>query len=295
MRVQHVWIPWWDDIEIPSSFERTPSQVKDPREVTFYVPMYMGDGWTYSVIAEMPNLQYVQLPTAGYEGVIPYLRPDITLMNAKGVHEAATAELAVALAIASRRGMDAFIRGKAEQNWDHRRYPGLTDSRIAIVGFGSVGQRIAHYLSNFEVEITGYSRSGRNGSSLISSLDSNIHKFDVIFLATPLTAETHHLFDKQRLALMKDGALLVNVARGPVVDNASLEQELLSGRIFAALDVTDPEPLPKDHSLWNAPNLIISPHVGGDTDAFEPRIKKLISEQLFRIDRGEAVINQIAF
>ena len=94
---------------------------------------------------------------------------------------------------------------------------------------------------------------------------------------------------------MKDGALLVNVARGPVVDNAALEQELLSGRIFAALDVTDPEPLPKDHSLWKAPNLIISPHVGGDTNAFEPRIKKLISEQLFRIDRGEAVINQIAF
>ena len=78
-------------------------------------------------------------------------------------------------------------------------------------------------------------------------------------------------------------------------DNAALEAELLSGRIFAALDVTDPEPLPKDHSLWNAPNLIISPHVGGDTNAFEPRIKKLISEQLFRIDRGEAVINQIAF
>jgi phosphoglycerate dehydrogenase-like enzyme len=170
----------------------------------------------------------------------------------------------------------------------------LTDSNVAIVGYGNIGQTIAKMLSGFEVNVTAFSRSGRDGSLTFDHFDRLLPTFDVIILIVPLTDETHHLMNAQRLAAMKDGAALVNVARGPVVDTQALITELNSGRITAALDVTDPEPLPSGHPLWSAENVFITPHVGGDSQAFIPRGRKLVEEQMARYVSGQPLLHIVA-
>jgi phosphoglycerate dehydrogenase-like enzyme len=149
-------------------------------------------------------------------------------------------------------------------------------------------------LSNFDVNVTSFSRSGKDGALTFDHFDLLLPTFDVIILIVPLTDQTHHLMNAQRLATMKDGAALINVARGAVVDTEALIAELNSGRITAGLDVTDPEPLPSDHPLWKARNVIITPHVGGDSEAFTPRGRKLVEEQLARYASGQPLLHIVA-
>jgi phosphoglycerate dehydrogenase-like enzyme len=129
----------------------------------------------------------------------------------------------------------------------------------------------------------------------IAELDSIIGDLDIVILIVPLTEETRNLMDEKRIAAMKSGALLVNVARGPVVNTQALVQALNSGHIKAVVDVTDPEPLPEQHPLWRAPNIIISPHVGGDSAAFEPHGRALVEAQCQRLSKGQALINEITW
>ena len=216
------------------------------------------------------------------------------LCNATGVHDDSTAELAVGLAIASRRGIPDFVRDQDRATWNHKRYPSFSDSKIAIVGYGSIGQNVARNLSGFTVDVTGFSRSGRDGSLTMDKLDALLPTFDIVILVLPLNAESKHLFDARRLSLLKDGALIVNVARGGIIDTDALVAELNSGRIHAALDVTDPEPLPSEHPLWKAKNVLIAPHVGGDSTAFESRGKTLVEEQIARLAKGDPLKNIVA-
>ena len=153
---------------------------------------------------------------------------------------------------------------------------------------------MARNLSGFTVEVTGFSRSGRDGALTMDQLDGLLPAFDIVILVLPLNAESKHLFDARRLALLKDGALIVNVARGGIIDTDALVAELNSGRIQAALDVTDPEPLPSDHPLWRAKNVLIAPHVGGDSTAFESRGKKLVEDQIARLAQGAELKNIVA-
>jgi phosphoglycerate dehydrogenase-like enzyme len=148
-------------------------------------------------------------------------------------------------------------------------------------------------LAGFVVEVVGFTQSGRDNTIAISDLDKHLPSLDVVILILPLTKESKHLFDARRLALMKDGALLVNVARGGVVATDALIKELNSGRITAALDVTDPEPLPKVHPLWRAKGVLISPHVGGNTTAFESRARRLIESQLNLLAENKPLNNVI--
>ena len=228
----------------------------------------------------MKNLKVVQSPNAGFDDVLQVLPEGVTLCNASGVHYASTAELAVGLTIAARRGFATFASNKEKGQWVHTRNTALADSRVGIVGYGNIGALIAKQLSNFSVEIIPFTRSGANGSKKMSEFDSLLPTLDVIILIVPLNDQTRHLMNAERLAAMKNGAALINVARGPVVDTDALIAELNSGRITAGLDVTDPEPLPSDHPLWKARNVIITPHVGGDSEAFTPRGRKLVEEQL---------------
>jgi phosphoglycerate dehydrogenase-like enzyme len=207
------------------------------------------------------------------------------------VHDASTAELAVALSLASRRGIPDFVRDQDKENWNHQKRTSLSDSRIGIVGYGSIGKQVAKNLSGFDVEVIGFSKSGRDGAKKIEELDSYLPSLDIVILILPLNPESKGLFNKDRLAKMKDGSLLVNVARGPIIDTDALITELNSGRIFAALDVTDPEPLPKGHPLWKAKNLLIVPHVGGNSTAFEPRCRKLVESQLQLMVSGQPLKN----
>jgi phosphoglycerate dehydrogenase-like enzyme len=296
--MSHVVWSQWDDLEVPEGFTRLSPKNCDLKEddlssITFYVPPYMSGREGLLPSQKMGKLKTLQLLMAGYEDALEFAKPGIQLCNAKGVHDASTAELAVGLAIAVRRGFQDFLRAQHREEWIHKRYSSLNDSNIAIIGFGSIGQTLAKYLEVYEVSITGYSRSGGNGAKKIPEFDSDISNFDVIFLILPLNTESHHYFNTTRLSKMKDGALLINVARGPVIDTDALVKELYSKRIFAGLDVTDPEPLPKGHPLWSAPNCIIAPHVGGDSTAFESRGKKLVEQQLSNVANGQPLMNRV--
>ena len=199
------------------------------------------------------------------------------------MHTQSTAELAVALMLASSRGIDRFVRNQLQGAWRHETLQSLSGKRALVIGFGSIGKKIAEMLKPFEVEVVGVTRTGRDGTKPLSDLDPILPDFDIVVLATPANSESKQLMSAERLAMLKSGALLVNVSRGSTVDTQALVRELIEGRITAALDVTDPEPLPSDHPLWDLENVIIAPHVGGDSSAFEPRMLKLLDEQLARL------------
>jgi len=293
-----VWTQW-DDLTAPAAItllspKNFPLDTSDLSQVDFYVPLYMGGAAALSYAAKMPNLKTLQMLNAGYDDALAYLRPGLTLCNARGVHDASTAELAVGLAIASRRGFPEFMREQIAGRWSHHRTSSLSDSKIGIIGYGSIGKKIAQNLSGFEVSVTAFTQSGRDGSLTIDQLDSHLPQLDIVILILPLSDSSRHLFNAKRLAAMKDGALLINVARGPVVDTDALVAELNTGRIYAALDVTDPEPLPAGHALWSAKNLLLVPHVGGNSDAFEPRGRALVESQFNLLDAGSPLEHVVA-
>lgn len=262
-------------------------------QAELYVLPYAFNPRHTEVIARLPELRVVQTLTAGYEHVLPFLRLGVTLCNARGVHDASTAELAVALILASLRGIPDFVRAQDEARWAAASYPSLADRTVLIVGYGSIGAAVERRLVAFETEVLRVARRARRGVSEFSALPDLLGRADVVVLTVPLTNETRGLVDRDFLARMRDGALLVNVARGPVVDTRALLAELQSGRLRAALDVTDPEPLPREHPLWRAPGVLISPHVGGDTTAFLPRALTLIKEQLERFAAGRPLANVV--
>jgi phosphoglycerate dehydrogenase-like enzyme len=292
----HVVWSQWEDLIVPEGVTKlSPSncdlEKDDLSQITYYVPEYMSGRAGYLPSQKMSNLQIFQLPNAGYEDALEFVRPGMTLCNARGVHDASTAELAVGLAIAMRRGLNEFALAHQTGEWMHERRSSLNDSKIAIIGYGSIGQTLHKYLAVYDVEITAFSRSGRDGAKKMAELDGELSSFDIVFLILPLNDESRNLFNAERLSLMKDGSLLVNVARGGVVDTNALVKELNAKRIYAGLDVTDPEPLPTDHPLWKAPHCLISPHVGGDSTAFTSRGKRLVESQLARIAAGQEPIN----
>jgi len=171
----------------------------------------------------------------------------------------------------------------------------LYGKKVAIIGAGSVTTKIVSMLNAFEIQPELFARTSRDNIKDIKAFDESINRFEIVILIVPLTDETKHFMNSLRIAKMKSGALLVNVARGPVVDTAALLDALIAGKISAALDVTDPEPLPPDHPLWSAPNLIVSPHVGGNSTAFEPHGRKLIEEQCERYANNQPLVNEIAW
>jgi phosphoglycerate dehydrogenase-like enzyme len=289
----------WSDLKVPDGItlrspKDFPLDTSDLSEINFYVPSYMGGAAALSYAAKMPKLQVLQMPNAGYDDALAYVRPGLTLCNASGVHDASTAELAVGLALASRRGFPEFIRDQIAGTWDHRRFTSLSDSNIGVIGFGSIGKQVVKNLSGFDVNVTSFSKSGRDGSVKIEELDKHLPNLDIVILILPLTDESRHMFNKERLAKMKDGALIINVARGPIIETDALIAELNSGRLFAALDVTDPEPLPAGHRLWSAKNLLLVPHVGGNSTAFEPRGRRLVESQLALLAEGKTLNNIVA-
>ncbi|MFI1659357.1 2-hydroxyacid dehydrogenase [Streptomyces sp. NPDC020472] len=272
----------------------------DPARCVFYVVPYMkGTEIAVRPLAGMTSLRVVQTLSAGIDHVTPgigSLRPGVALCNAKGVHEASTAELTLALILASLRGIPGFVRGQDAEEWRAGFYPALADKSVLIVGYGSIGAAIEDRLAPFEcARVARVARSARTTERgpvhALTDLPALLPEADVVVLSTPLTPATTHLADAGFLGRMKDGALLVNVARGPVVDTNALLKEVENGRITAALDVTDPEPLPAGHPLWHAPGVLISPHVGGSTSAFMPRAKRLIAGQLRRFAAGEELSN----
>ena len=257
----------------------------------FYVPSYMAGEWAFEVMAEMPALQVCQLPTAGYEHALAHLPPGVTLCNAAGVHDASTAELAVGLMLTRLRRLDDMARAMSDGTFLHDRFDSLADKRVLIVGAGGIGQALARRLEGFECEVVLVGRTEREGVRARTDLDGLLPESDVVVLALPLDDASRGMVDARFLSRMKDGALLVNVARGGIADTGAILAEV--GRLTFALDVTDPEPLPADHPLWRAPGVFITPHVGGNTTAFLPRIGRLITDQVRRWQSGAELRNVI--
>ncbi|KUN81939.1 dihydrofolate reductase [Streptomyces bungoensis] len=274
----------------------------DPADCVLYVVPYM-KRWPVKVrpLEHLTGVRVIQTLTAGVDDVTARLsdiRPGVRLCNARGVHEASTAELALALTLASLRGIPQFVRAQAEGRWHSAFHPSLADKSVLIVGYGAIGAAIEDRLAPFELaRVARVARSKRTTARglvhPLTDLPSLLPDADVVILSTPLTEETRGLVDAEFLGRMKDGALLVNVARGPVVDTKALLAELDSGRLTAALDVTDPEPLPPGHPLWQTPGVLISPHVGGPSSAFLPRAKRLLVDQLTRFVNHEPLRNVI--
>ncbi|QOV35366.1 2-hydroxyacid dehydrogenase [Streptomyces ferrugineus] len=274
----------------------------DPADCVFYVVPYMKPaGLGQRPLPEMSGVEVVQTLSAGIDHVeagLKHLRPGVRLCNARGVHEASTGELTLTLILASLRGVPDFVRAQDRGEWLGGFRPALADKNVLIVGYGSIGAAIEDRLVPFELaRVARVARSERTTARgdvhPLTELPALLPEADVVILSTPLTEATRHLVDADFLARMKDGALLVNVARGPVVDTKALLAELETGRITAALDVTDPEPLPREHPLWRAPGVLISPHVGGPTSAFLPRAKRLLVDQLSRYVNREPLRNVI--
>ncbi|WP_240696396.1 2-hydroxyacid dehydrogenase [Cellulomonas sp. HD19AZ1] len=262
------------------------------------IPHYFVRPGGFDVLRDLPRLRYVQLPSAGYEHALPHLPPGVVLCNGRGVHDAGTAELAVGLTLAVQRDLPRAVRAMDEGRWDNPFGPSLADRRVLVVGQGSVGRAIVARFRPFEVDLVRVASSARDDAEGhvhgVDELPGLLPDADVVVLAIPLSRTSYHLVDAAALARMKDGALLVNVARGKVVDTDALLAELTAGRLRAALDVTDPEPLPPDHPLWHAPNVLVTAHQGGNTDATFPRVAALVRRQLEALLAGEPAVNEVA-
>jgi len=262
------------------------------------IPHYFVYAGGWAVLRKLPNLRLVQLPSAGFEHAVPLIPVGVTLCNGRGVHSAGTAELAMALMLAVQRDMVASVRAMDSGRWYNAFGTSLADRRALVVGAGSVADALVARLRPFEVEVTRVARTARDDADGrvhgVEELPALVADADVVVLTVPLDESTYHLVDAALLARMKDGALLVNVARGKVVDTDALLAELRAGRLRAALDVTDPEPLPPEHPLWHAPNVLITAHQGGNTDAVYPRVAALIRRQLTALLAGDEPINVVA-
>jgi phosphoglycerate dehydrogenase-like enzyme len=280
-----------------------PDYPADPGRCAFYAVPYMkGADVCLRPLERMTGVRVVQTLTAGIEHMLPAL-PRLPrgaeLCNARGLHDASTAELALTLTLSALRGVPDFVRGQDAGEWRQGFWPALADKSVLIVGYGSIGSAIEDRLTPFEcARVARIARTARETVRgpvhPLSQLSALLPEADVVILATPLTDDTRGLVGRDFLARMKDGALLVNIARGKIVDTQALLAELESGRLRAALDVTDPEPLPAGHPLWHAPGVLITPHVGGPSSAFLPRAKRLLRDQLTLFAAGEPVRNVVA-
>jgi phosphoglycerate dehydrogenase-like enzyme len=298
-----IWLPYPDAVErmggVPAGIDvdvydgsgAVPASADD---VELWVPPYIGAGpIVRRVIPGLPRLRVLQLLTAGVENVRSFVPRGVVLCNARGVHDASTAELAVALMLASLRGLPDFVRAQEEGRWVPAEHLTLADRTVLLVGYGSIGRALEHRLDGFEARVLRVARHAREGVADTDALPDLLPQADVVVLLLPMTDATRGIVDEAFLSRMHDGALLVNVSRGPIVRTHALLAELESGRLRAALDVTDPEPLPPGHPLWKAPGLLLSPHVGGNTSAFLPRAYRLLRDQLRRFAAGEPLSNVV--
>jgi phosphoglycerate dehydrogenase-like enzyme len=244
-------------------------------------------------ITDLPKLKAIQFLSAGVDQFLPYIPERITVCNARGAHTAGTAEWVAGAIIASLRQFPRFALDQHEGHWDHVTSESVAGQRVLIVGYGDIGAAVERRLAGWEVTVDRVARHARDDVNSMDELPEMLKNADVVVILVPVTDETRQLVGKDFLRTMKDGALLVNAARGVIVDTGALLAELTSGRLRAALDVTDPEPLPDGHPLWRAPGLLLTPHVGGAVRDATGRAYRVVSEQLGRLAAGEPLLNVI--
>jgi len=264
----------------------------DLGEVDFYCLPYMGNGASVDMIAKMPRLRVLQSLSSGVDNVLGSVPEQVALCNGSGLHhEESTAELAVSLILASLRQLPRFARDQTRRRWQHVRTDSLDGKKVLLVGYGRMGKAIEERLAPFGARVTRCSRTARDGVAPLSQLARLAAGADILVVCIALAPDTCGLIGEEVLAAMPDGALVVNVARGLIVDAVALVGHLTDGRLRAALDVTDVEPLPTDRPEWALPNVLITPHIGGDTFAFARRAPGFVADQAERYLAGRPLAN----
>jgi phosphoglycerate dehydrogenase-like enzyme len=272
-----------------------PEPVPDLAEVDLVVPFMRTREPLLELLAGPPGrLRVIQTLTAGVDWLVGRVPEHVMVCNARGVYDAPLAEWVVGAILAMQRGLVQSRDAQGRCEWEAMEPPELSGRRVVILGLGSIGTAIADRLRPFGVEVIGVGRTARNGVRGLADLDEVLRDAEIIVDILPLTSETSGMLDARRLSLLPNGALVVNAGRGRTIDTAALVEELQAGRIRAALDVTDPEPLPPDHPLWGLPNVLISPHMAGDSPASTVRSFELAGDQVRRFAAGEPLINEVA-
>ncbi len=303
--------------DFPEGAELIP--VSDQMDRDVEIEVWIPDPYASRAMRAWPRLRGVKLVLsllAGTEWIPAVVGPHVTICNARGAHSVSTAEWTLAAILAMLKYFPLFLDVQRSGLWkrrfeagphyarmsgDTRRfYPDvmleeLTGKTVLLVGYGAIGKEIERMLAPFEVNLLRVARSARTNPEVrgASELNSLLPRAEIVVLILPSTAESRGLIGRRELSLMRQGALLVNAARGPVVDTDALVEALQSGKIRAALDVTDPEPLPEGHPLWSCPNLLITPHVGASTPEFTPRALRIAADELRRYMRGDPLQNVV--
>jgi phosphoglycerate dehydrogenase-like enzyme len=252
-------------------------------DVTFAIPE--GSAGT-DRLADLPDLEVVQVLSAGVDWVAEHVPEGVTLCNAGDARSPAVAQWVVAVLLADVIGFRRAEEQRAEHAWEHWRPRELNGRRVVIVGHGSIGRAVERRLAPFGVRIGRVARSARPGVEPVERLAQAVEGADAVVVLAPLSDSTRGLVDADVIAHMQEGALLVNAGRGPVVDTDALVAAVRAGRIRAALDVTDPEPLPDDHVLWTLDGVFITPHNAGDTPEAEIAAQRLARAQILRHRAG---------
>jgi phosphoglycerate dehydrogenase-like enzyme len=254
------------------------------------------------LIPLLPTLEVLQTLYAGVEWLLPLAPPGATVCNASGVHDVPVAEWILAAILAMEKRLPEFLQRQREGLWDTEVNPvtaggeprlldELAGKTVVVLGHGSIGRALEERLRPLGCDVVGVARRPRPGVRGQEDLPDVLPEADIVVLLLPLTEETARIVDGEFLARMRTSALLVNAARGPLVDTEALEHALRAGQVRAALDVTDPEPLPQDHSLWSAPNVVITPHVAGASHRWLARAYRFVGDQIRRWALGEPLAN----
>jgi phosphoglycerate dehydrogenase-like enzyme len=245
------------------------------------------------LLPRLPRLRAVQSLSAGVEKLLPLLPAGVALHNGRGLHDASTAEHALGLILAAQRDLPRWVADQADGRWQPHFTRSLADRRVTIVGYGSIGAALERRLLACEAQVVRVARRARPEQDVhaVSDLPNLLPDTDIVVLVLPENASTAGLFGARELAALPDGALVVNVGRGRTLDTEALLAHTSTGRLRAALDVTDPEPLPAGHPLRRCPGVLITPHVAGGSAAFRPRAERLIVEQVRRFAAGRELLH----
>lgn len=262
-------------------------------EARVLVPRFLAGVDPEAFFADLPRLEYIQLLSAGAENFVGVIPDGVVLSTCRGAHGGSTAEWVVGALLSVYRDLPAFDRSRIEGRWDYRGTETLQGKDVLVVGAGDLAVELRRRVEPFDATVTLVGRTARDGVHGFDELPDLLGRFDVVALVVPLTSETTGMVDAAFLERMRDGAILVNAARGRVVDTDALVAELVSGRLRAALDVTDPEPLPEGHPLWSAPGLFLTPHVAGSCTGTMERAYAVVAAEIARFARGEQPNNLV--
>lgn len=297
----------WDDLGVHAEEGTLPECLRvyrydgdstPPRgldDVEFYVLPYDRGPDPAKLISRMPALRVVQSLAAGVEDLVPLIPDGVVFANGRGLQDSSVAEHALGLILAMQREFPRWIRQQEARTWDRDRTRSLAGSRVLLVGHGSIGGTLARLLTAAEAQVISLAKTTRASERVygIEALPSFLGNTDILILVLPETADTKGLIGAEELAALPDAALVVNVGRGSAIHQDALLAEVRTGRLRAALDVTEPEPLPPENPLWTAPGVLITPHVAGGSATFLPRARRLVIQQLHRFVKGEPLINRV--